>query len=169
VTEQEIRDWLKENLDAKLREFGLSHWRVDVEFCRLESEHGSSNAECDALPEYERATIRFDLNALLSNKDDLDDVINTVEHEICHIVTSPHTNGLKLIERMVHPDHHAAFHEAHRQSCEMVIRNMERMAYGIRETLTAKYQVQFEEVCKERDALKEQIASLEEWGAERRA
>ncbi|HWT40398.1 MAG TPA: hypothetical protein VN081_03990 [Dongiaceae bacterium] len=86
----QIVAWVAENQEYYVRLYGLENWTIDF----LVEEEPESNlaGTCEADFEYETATI-----ALYSeNIDGLDELIETVCHELEHVLLSPFTTGFQL-------------------------------------------------------------------------
>jgi len=116
---------------------GCPHWRIDFVYERLEG----AAMRCDlGHAAYERAAIQVDSD---SYKDDNDSkhLESDVEHELCHIAHSP----FELVRKMLYaalPERETpvynGFAELFSQCCEMTVRNMERMVFGLREAANEK-------------------------------
>lgn len=72
-----VRHWRKR--------LGLADWDIAVEFGTDAEEN---EATCSADPEYQRATVRFDLKQIPAQRVDA-----YVIHELCHAVTWPLANA----------------------------------------------------------------------------
>lgn len=132
-----IRKWIDENTDPILRLFGLPHWRVVVDYVPLRGGDGSGDIavlmEVHAQAEYERATIRVDVSNCYRLLSTYEDLASHFEHEVLHIAVSPLTLARNtanfLLDTARDQD---VLHGSWLNHEEMVIRNLERLVWGLR-------------------------------------
>lgn len=126
MDKSKVQEWLDSNIDPLKKQFGLSHWNIKFEVCHIDGVMG----RCNALPDYERARLKFNYD-LIENEKELEEV---VKHELMHIVHSPFNLFTNAVFEAI--DDKALCNTLRKlghNTAEMVTRNLERMHEGHKE------------------------------------
>lgn len=118
----EAKKWCDENLERLMRECGIPHWRITVEYEQKEDEEYA--AQCFAYPKYERAKITLNCPNII----DIDEV---VRHELLHILHSPFHYYEEVVRELVPEQSLDAILKVWSIATEMTVRNLERMHYAL--------------------------------------
>lgn len=116
------------NIERLMREFGIPHWRIEVSYEALTG----ARAVCitQDIGSYERAEFKFDPEQF----DSEEQLIRTLEHELLHVVSYPMIQYGHTVERAL-PDSQPLRdmdNEVFRHLNESMIRNLERLVFGLR-------------------------------------
>lgn len=132
MTYDAVKSWVEGNIERKMRELGVPHWRIEVNYTRLDAADDGfqSILQVRRRPEYERATIDIDCHHV----DDEKALAEYIDHELMHIVHSPFHLFYRLVWEMLPESKRGVLNEAYSHAEEMTVRNMERMAFGLRES-----------------------------------
>lgn len=135
MTSEQVRSWFKKNLDRKMREFGVPHWRISVSYMRHESKDDGFHPfmVCQKRFEYEKAVLEIDADICARELDSADELEKMVEHELLHVVSSPFDLYMTMTWEMVTDEHlRGVLNESWRQAQELSVRNMERLVHSLR-------------------------------------
>lgn len=127
MEKSEAKAWVDENLKRLMREYGIPHWRVNIEFIARDNETKSGDIE--TLAEYERADIRINYPTFI----DAADLEATVRHELSHIIHSPFDILRDALEQTLTNTAFDTLLQVFKSCCEMTVRNIERMHTGHKE------------------------------------
>lgn len=124
---ENVRNTIDAHIEAKMAEFGISHWRINVHYMEGTNEN---EAEISCLPQYERATIKVWWLAYIDRE--AKDVLEMLEHEFLHVMHSPFNYYGGLVDRMLSKNQINQADGIWSDSCELTVRNLERLVNSIR-------------------------------------
>lgn len=135
VSLADMRAWVSENMKAKMEEFGVPHWRIDVFYeAETDSRYGLMCATAD--PGYEMASItiiwpRYERQSFKK-------FVADFEHELLHIAHSPFEIFINdVLAKTQDESEQSRIRTLFASCCEMTVRNLERLTYGIRQRAEA--------------------------------
>lgn len=125
----EAKEWADRNIESLIKEYGIPHWEVIVEWVADKSDGAKGN--CTASARYEHAYI--ELNYI--NIDDLKDLERILRHEIGHIVHAPFNMYRLAVEEALkqYPGSdpvRAVLDSSFDDAMELTVKNIERMHAG---------------------------------------
>ncbi len=130
MTLADIREWVHENLSAKATEFGVPHWRIDV-FYETEADSPSGLMCCSANPAYEMASITIIWPRYETRQ--FEKFVADFEHELLHIAHSPFELFINdVLAKVQDESEQSRIRTLFASCCEMTVRNLERLTYGLR-------------------------------------
>lgn len=134
MTSTEVREWIDREIPVILRSFGLPHWRVRIDYFRMDKEGDGFQPfmHVKRRVEYERAVICVDADICATDIDTEDELREFLEHEVMHIVHSPFNLVRDIVWEMLTEDQRGTLNETWRYAEELTLRNLERMAHGLR-------------------------------------
>lgn len=137
MTHAEVKAWFDENLERKMREMGVPHWRITIVYGRLGDDADSlTMMQCSSWPDYERARISVD--SARYEEHTADTLESDFEHELGHVVHSPFEIFREMALNSLPSEQHGAIEALFCRCAEMTVRNMERMIFGLRESAYQK-------------------------------
>ena len=132
MTTQEVKDYIKQNIDRLAAKAGVPHWRIVLSFCRLPEYDNSATAmRVFRKDEYEKACIEIDADHVLDETEEESGIDSCVMHELLHLHTSPYLHAEELVHSLCGDQHYDAIRSAFNIADERTVRNMERLVYAL--------------------------------------
>lgn len=137
MDKSEVKTWVDANAYRLLKEYGVPHWKVAVEYCLNDSVEWGG--KCETQPRYEIATITLNC-ANIYNKTGIEEILR---HEICHILHAPfnwYALAVKeALEKMQGMEPLlASLDTVFDTAAELTVKNLERMHAGHKEAYKRK-------------------------------
>lgn len=132
MDEEVVREVVTRVSPAFLQQFGLNHWRIQVSYNTKPDDDGDSivYGSCSASYDYNEAVINLNPKAFDSEKD----VIETLRHELFHIIMSPYELFIQCVDSLdVGATSRKLLSRALTHSREKCVINLERMYRGLTE------------------------------------
>lgn len=121
---------VERHLPALMDRLGLAHWSIRVCFDLREGDEDSClRGRCTILPDYDRARIELDPDAL----DDEAAVLDTLTHELLHVVLGPIEVYVAAVRPLADRDETTAavLDEVRKHAIEQAVICLERMYRGL--------------------------------------
>ncbi len=132
MKKKEVKAWIGENLDRKVREFGVGEWKFAIAYDYIEPRGKGMTAMMEVTQafDYQSCSIAINLEAF---KDRHVSVLEEcLEHELLHLNHGSFLMTSDLAERYMTPDQWEAFCMAYQRASEMTVRAMERTLAEVR-------------------------------------
>ncbi len=125
-----VTKWIDKNKDTIILEFGLSHWKINIECHALQpDDNGAISAmKVKTLPEYERAQILVNFDAI-PNDAALDEHLR---HELMHILHAPFDLLWQALKDIIPAEQHSLLGTLYTQAEERTVLNLERFYEAVR-------------------------------------
>jgi len=129
-----VKTIVEKHLEVMLTQCGVPHWRVVVRYEHIgdggRGENWHVRGTSTIYPDYERALIRLDPYTF----DDEEEVLTTLRHELFHVVLHPFTMFCDTLAPIMEKQDDPivkTLDNLRSHVCEQLVRNLERMHYGI--------------------------------------
>jgi hypothetical protein len=130
-----VKEIVDREVESLRHRLGIEDWKIRVEYHAEgpDDDGGLSRAECTRLVDYGIACISINHEALEAEAE----VIETIRHELFHVVLAPFDLHRSAVERMDFDDAKAARAVLSRvwdHSCERAVANLEKMYQRLSES-----------------------------------
>jgi hypothetical protein len=117
---------VRREIEPLKRQLGISHWKVSAHY-DLRADDCCTRAQCTTLVDYERVRIDFDPDGM----DDEAEVIETLLHELLHVVLSPFDIVVNALRDVLDERTRTILQSIHTHAVEKAVINLERMYLGL--------------------------------------